>query len=152
LFAVIGTTYGSGDGSTTFNLPDLRGRVIAGEDDMGGTAANRLTSGGSGINGVALGATGGSQTHTLSSSEMPTHTHTQNAHGHTIVNPSTGSQILYMGNGASGFADQWGQGGQGGLGAGTPIQATTATNQNTGGGGAHNNTQPTIVLNYIIKV
>jgi microcystin-dependent protein len=165
LFLTIGTTYGAGDGSTTFALPDLRGRTIAGEDDMGGTAANRLTSGGSGINGIVLGATGGSQTHVLTEAQMPSHTHTQNAHthtqnahGHTIVNPSTGSQILYMGNGASGFADQWGQGGQGGLGAGTPIQAntatnqnTTATNQNTGSGAAHNITQPTMVLNYIIK-
>lgn len=43
LFDVIGTTYGAGDGSTTFNLPDMRGRVAAGKDDMGGTDAARLT-------------------------------------------------------------------------------------------------------------
>lgn len=43
LFAAIGTQYGAGDGSTTFNLPDLRGRVLAGKDDMGGTAAGRMT-------------------------------------------------------------------------------------------------------------
>lgn len=42
LFAVIGTTFGSGNGTTTFSLPDGRGRVIAGKDNMGGTAANRL--------------------------------------------------------------------------------------------------------------
>lgn len=151
LFLTIGTTYGAGDGSTTFALPDLRGRVPAGLDNMGGSTASRLTSGGSGVFGTVLGATGGTETHTLTTAQMPSHTHTQNAHGHTIVNPSTGSQILYMGNGATGFADQWGQGGQGGLSAGTPIQSTTATNQNTGGGGAHNNTQPTIILNYIIR-
>lgn len=43
LFAVIGSAHGAGDGSTTFNLPDMRGRVPAGKDDMGGTAAGRLT-------------------------------------------------------------------------------------------------------------
>ena len=43
LFTAIGTTYGTGDGTTTFNLPDLRGRTIAGVDDMGGSAASRLT-------------------------------------------------------------------------------------------------------------
>ena len=75
LFAAIGTTYGSGDGSTTFNLPDLRGRVIAGQDDMGGTSANRLTSP---INGDTLGAAGGSESHTLTTNEMPSHTHTGN--------------------------------------------------------------------------
>lgn len=43
LFTVVGTVYGIGDGSTTFNLPDLRGRTVAGQDNMGGTAASRLT-------------------------------------------------------------------------------------------------------------
>ena len=75
LFTAIGTTFGSGDGSTTFNLPDLRGRVAAGKDDMGGSAANRITSGGSGITGTTLGASGGTQTHTLTTAEMPAHTH-----------------------------------------------------------------------------
>lgn len=58
LFLVLGTTWGVGDGSTTFNIPDLRGRVIAGQDDMGGTSANRLTSP---LNGDTLGASGGAE-------------------------------------------------------------------------------------------
>lgn len=45
LFTAISTTYGAGDGSTTFNLPDARGRALFGKDDMGGTASNRLTAG-----------------------------------------------------------------------------------------------------------
>jgi len=73
LFAVLSTTYGTGDGSTTFNLPDLRGRVIAGKDDMGGSSANRLTSP---LDGDVLGGAGGAQnvnsahTHTFSSGNM----------------------------------------------------------------------------------
>src|SRR5437899_2344559 len=63
-FAALGTTYGVGDGSTTFNLPDLRGRAVFGKDDMGGSAANRITNGGSGITGTTLGAAGGTETHT----------------------------------------------------------------------------------------
>ena len=62
LFASAGYPYGSGDGSTTFNLPDLRGRGLFGKDDMGGSAANRITAGGSGITGTALGAAGGAET------------------------------------------------------------------------------------------
>jgi microcystin-dependent protein len=61
LFAVIGTTWGAGDGSTTFNMPDLRGRAMAGVDNMGGSPANRITSGISGLSGVTLGAAGGDQ-------------------------------------------------------------------------------------------
>ena len=63
LFAVIGMTYGSGDGSTTFNLPDFRGRASVGQ----GT--------GSGLSPRALGATGGAETHTLIEAELPAHTH-----------------------------------------------------------------------------
>ena len=65
LFNVIGTAYGAGDGSTTFNLPDLRGRVAAGKDDMGGSAANRIT-GTTVPNSPILGAAGGSQTESAS--------------------------------------------------------------------------------------
>ena len=144
LFSSIGTTYGSGDGSTTFNVPELRGRVVAGEDDMGGTAASRLTAGGSGIIGTTLGATGGTQTHTLTTTEMPSHTHTQNPHSHSETNavryPSV--TVANFGEGG-GFNSQYN--------ASTSTGSSTATNQNTGGGGAHQNTQPTIILNYIIK-
>lgn len=61
LFGKIGVTYGSGDGSTTFNLPDRRGRAAFGKDDMGGSAANRLTNAVSGVAGSTLGAAGGDQ-------------------------------------------------------------------------------------------
>lgn len=61
LFDVIGTTYGAGNGTTTFNLPDLRGRVIAGRDNMGGTAANNLTETYFGTPTNALGNVGGNE-------------------------------------------------------------------------------------------
>jgi microcystin-dependent protein len=70
LFAVLGTTYGAGDGSTTFNIPNMGGRVPVGLDS-GQTEFD------------ALGETGGAKTHTLAESEMPSHTHTQNSHNHT---------------------------------------------------------------------
>ena len=61
LFAAIGTAFGAGDGSTTFNVPDLRGRVPVGRDNMGGTPANRVTAAVSGLAATTLGATGGDQ-------------------------------------------------------------------------------------------
>lgn len=74
LYAAIGTTYGVGDGSTTFNLPDMRGRSIFGEDDMGGSSADRITTSGSGFNGDTLGATGGAETVTLARANLPNET------------------------------------------------------------------------------
>jgi microcystin-dependent protein len=149
LFAVISTTYGSGDGSTTFALPDLRGRVVAGIDNMGGSAASRLTSTTITGGGDALGEVGGAQTHTLTTSEMPSHTHTQNAHSHGYKPISN----LASNNGLWHFTADTLAGGDGSTGGGTnATQNTTATNQNTGGGAAHNNVQPTMVLNFIIKV
>lgn len=74
LFALVGTTFGPGDGTTTFNLPDLRGRVVAGQDNMGGSAAGRITFGGGNFDATVFGAVGGLQNHTLSMLEIPTFT------------------------------------------------------------------------------
>lgn len=127
LFAAIGTTYGAGDGSTTFNLPDLRGRVVAGKDNMGGTAASRLTSP---VAGSTLGATGGAQSHTLSTAEMPSHTHSTNIQNDAgYINGYTVKDYSY----GNGYAE---------------IAVSTSS---AGSGSAHNNVQPTLVLNYIIK-
>lgn len=131
LFAAISTTYGVGDGSTTFNIPDMRGRVMIGQDDMGGSAANRVTTAGSGIDGATLGATGGAQSVTLSAAEsgLPSHTHT----------------VAYV-NGADTGAS--------GLTYGGTATAATLTTGATGGSAAssaHNNMPPGLVANYIIK-
>jgi microcystin-dependent protein len=71
LFTMVGTTYGAGDGSTTFNLPDKRGRISVALDTMGGTASGRITSASGGIDGTTAGATGGGQTYTMQRSDMP---------------------------------------------------------------------------------
>lgn len=71
LFAAIGTAHGVGDGSTTFNVPDRRGRVAAGKDDMGGVAAGRLTTAGSSTDGATLGAVGGAQNVALTDTQIP---------------------------------------------------------------------------------
>ncbi len=74
LFAAIGTTYGAGDGATTFGLPDLRGRAIYGKDNMGGSAASRLTTTYFGTDPTVLAAVGGSQSSSLSTTHLPPYT------------------------------------------------------------------------------
>ena len=146
LFAVINITYGAGDGSTTFNLPDARGRTLAGKDNMGGSAANRLTPGGSGITGTTLGAVGGAETHVLSEAQLASHTHVQNAHQHNL---NGGAANLQHGGGATAASGANVMGAS--LGGPTMTAASvTPTNQNTGSNAAHNNTQPTMVANYAI--
>jgi microcystin-dependent protein len=135
LFSVIGTTYGSGDGFATFTLPDLRGRTIAGRDgvnNMNNGPTNRLTSSFFGASGTALGANGGSQSHTLTTSQLASHTHPPAFGNYFYAAPSGGAVI-----GSGGF-----------------LPADIVNNSRTGSEGgnqAHNNTQPTIILNYIIK-
>ncbi|WP_427870534.1 DUF859 family phage minor structural protein [Leucobacter luti] len=117
LFAVIGEAFGAGDGSTTFRLPDHRGRVGVG---LSADAEFNV-----------LGKTGGAKTHTLTTAEMPNHEH------RTL---NTGDVWVYQGTAS--------------LAGGTPHGGRTVANQmtgKTGGGGAHNNLQPYIAVNYIIR-
>lgn len=121
LFTALGTSYGVGDGSTTFALPDLRGRIPGGKDNMGGTAASRLTTAGAGVDGATIGASGGTQTHALTQAQLPALTFL------TTNNTGSGAPSLdFSGPDNLGF-------------------------YSVGGGTAHNNTQPTLILNYIIK-
>ena len=154
LFAAIGTTFGSGDGSTTFNLPDCRGRVRAGKDDMGGTSANRLTNQSGGLNGDTLGAVGGSETHTLSTSELPAHSHSagtlaadsSGAHTHTYqYTYSLGNAI----SGGSGY-NMWGESTTSTSSNGAHTHTISGSTATAGSGSAHNNVQPTIILNVCI--
>lgn len=71
LFAAIGTTFGAGNGTTTFNLPDLRGRSPIG------------TGQGSGLTNRALAANGGEESHVLTTSELASHSHTDTGHTHS---------------------------------------------------------------------
>ena len=146
LHAVISNTYGGtaynpgttdqSGATTTFNAPDIRGRVIAGLDVDQGGRSNRLTSlSAANLDGQTLGANNGNpgdsgrgangaQEHTLTESEMPDHSH--NAWGGGIQN--------------GGFNGSYGDGG-----------SQNVSTSDTGGDQAHNNVQPTIILNYIIK-
>jgi microcystin-dependent protein len=127
LFAVIGTTWGIGDNSTTFNLPDFRGRVLAGADDMGGTDAHILGNGANGgFSGSAtLGTVGGEKNHQLTTAELANHTH---------------GNVGYGSQGVAGSVYD------------TMMAPYTSTVGSTGGDQAHNNVQPTAVVNYIIKI
>ncbi len=132
LFAGIGTTYGSGDGSTTFNLPDMRGRVAmgAGTGTGGGASGNGKPTGGSALSARSPGDWGGAQTHTLTIAEMPSHSHGTSA-GDGFANSPGNTKFALASNAG--------------------CNNTTCTTAAVGGGQAHNNIQPFVVLNHIVK-
>jgi microcystin-dependent protein len=152
LFTAIGTAYGAADGDH-FNVPDLRGRVPAGKDNMGGSAASRLTSTTMTADGETLGAVGGTQTHTLTEDELPEVTPagtnsaiTPTVSGNQMIAAFSGSVASLVDIDAPDLAfyptSQMGA-----------ADAKTATFTGTpfGGDDPHLNVQPTIILNYIIS-
>lgn len=122
LFSLLGTTYG-GDGRVNFALPDLRGRVP-------------MHTGG----GHTLGERGGEQGHTLSITELPTHTHVLQGTSAT-ANPQPVPTSAYLAPTASMF---------GPVTAPVPLQSGTVTN--VGGSQGHLNMQPFLALNYCIAL
>lgn len=143
LFTLVSTTYGVGDGSTTFNVPDLRGRVVAGKDDMGGSSANRLTDADDGLNGDTLGDTGGGETQTLATANLPAYTPAG-----SIVTTIPGGEVSY--NTAPGAGSNvWATTG------GPASTALTSNFTGTAQGGtstAFGIVQPTIILNKILRI
>lgn len=122
LYAIIGTTFGSGTG--TFKVPDLRGRVPLGADNMGGVSANRVTD----TAADSIGGNSGYEAHVLSVSELASHSHSY-TDTQIVLGPPT---VLFGGTGyhPSGVAS-----------------TTGAAGTNT----AHYNLQPYLTLSYIIK-
>ncbi len=99
--------WGNGNGTTTYTLPDFRGRAMFGKDDMGGAAANRLTNGVSGVNGLAIGAAGGDQhaqadtiTTSLSGSVSASSNSvvTESPHSHSYTTAASNNAITAGGN------------------------------------------------------
>jgi microcystin-dependent protein len=113
----------------TITLPRALGRALA------------AAGSGSGLTSRALGEYRGEETHVLTIPEMPSHTHIQDPHTHTVAyasNPHTAGAAANNSISASG--------------ATTPSGSTTATNQSTGGDGAHNNMQPTLFLIVMVHL
>jgi microcystin-dependent protein len=172
LFEVLKTGYGAGDGSTTFNLPDLRGTTIIGAGQKPGLTKRTVTE------------TGGSESVTLTSQQLPSHSHgvtigdhthgvTDPRHSHTIndpghvhsvhtdyAGPDEGASQIDHARSASGEPKDWNTSATAtgvtvnSSATGISIQAggsTTVTSAPTGGAEAHSNMQPWIALSYIIK-
>jgi microcystin-dependent protein len=134
LFAAVGVTYCIGDAVTTFKLPDLRGRVVV------------AVGAGGGLSSRVVGRTFGEEQHTLSEQEMPVHHHTGTTEAANKLGPIL-TEYSGTGGGPRGFSYSGVSGG------GADIQNHTHdfTSATSGGGAAHNNMPPALVLNYVVK-
>lgn len=164
LYDIIGDTFGTPDNSGNFVLPNLQGRVPLGS----GT--------GTGLTTRTVGETGGEETHTLTTGEIPSHTHSATidnagSHTHTITDLGHTHQLNMVDTDDGNFSNQVGQypSGDANKFNGDDHNITTQTGttgitinssgdhthnitiDNTGGELAHNNMQPYLVLNYIIR-
>lgn len=118
-----------------FTLPDLRGRTVAGRDNMGGTPANRLTSAVSGIDGAQLGAAGGNQ-------NLHQHSHGVTDPGHAHTTPTVNTTFGPPGSSSPDGVSET---------LGNTSSSTTSISIQNAGSGSSQNVQPTIVLNWIIR-
>lgn len=151
LFAVIGTTWGAGDGSSTFNVPDLRRRVTIG---AGGTSVSAP--------GTAVGSTGGAESKQLTVAEMPVHAHGVNdpTHAHSVYDPGHAHSYSNAGAGqgqppqANANTNTGGTSvtSTNGTGIGIYAAGTGISIANTGSSNAWSLMQPSAVVNKIIKV
>lgn len=155
LFAVIGTVHGVGNGSTTFNVPDLRGSIGVGGDDMGGVAASRLTTAFFGTDPRVIGNRGGVQSRTLITANLPAYTPA----GSLSVTSTGTPDITRIQNGSSNLLDAT-TGGfgspcrvfPGSIASGSQITSTGILSGNAQGGTstAFANIQPSLVVQKII--
>jgi microcystin-dependent protein len=150
LYALVGPNAFAPDSGGNFFLPDLRGRAIFGQDNMGGSAAGRIAAT---FNGAIKGAAGGAETQTLTQAQLPAHTHSG----------TTGTESATHTHGISGsfVTGQPGSGAIGGSGSLVVPQTNTesaththsfTTDNGTGGGQAHPIMPPAIVLPYILRI
>jgi microcystin-dependent protein len=159
LFTALGTTYGAGDGITTFGLPDLRGRATYGLDNMGGSAASRLTTAFFTTNPTVLGNAGGSQSTGLIAANIPSLTSSGTPNITVVVNSGSNLIATTTGSISNGAAASPGGlavpiSGSGNWASITTISGTTANSislTSTGTSGTtFSNTSPGMVVNKII--
>ena len=150
LFAIIGTAYGAADG-THFNVPDMRGRspVGAGIGAGGGATGTGLPAGGSALTSRARGAWYGEESHVSTINETPSHNHGGATGGQSANHSHTANDLAHALGGNVVPGEMGGYYAAGNTGGASNDHTHAIASQ--GGGLAHNNVQPSMTVNFIIK-